>query len=143
MLATVQSLETQPCQAAEQVVNKEAGYWQWTQEEGTEYQVAGSAKASEKQVIHLFYLFLFYFCIFVFSGPHPWHMEVPRLGVQSELQRPVYATATAMWDPSLVYNPHHSSQHCQIFNPPSEIKPMSSWLTTEPRWKRRPFFEES
>ena len=22
---------------------------------------------------------------FVFLGPHPWHMEVPRLGVESEL----------------------------------------------------------
>ena len=25
------------------------------------------------------------FFFFVFLGPHPWHMEVPRLGVQSEL----------------------------------------------------------
>ena len=25
------------------------------------------------------------FCFFVFLGLHPWHMEVPRLGVQSEL----------------------------------------------------------
>ena len=23
--------------------------------------------------------------LFVFLGPHPWHMEVPRLGVESEL----------------------------------------------------------
>ena len=28
-------------------------------------------------------------------GPHPRHMEVPRLGVESELQLPAYATATA------------------------------------------------
>ena len=31
---------------------------------------------------------LFYFSfiiIFIFLGPHPWHMEVSRLGVESEL----------------------------------------------------------
>ena len=27
---------------------------------------------------------------FVFLGPHLWHMEVPRLGVQSELQLLAY-----------------------------------------------------
>ena len=27
----------------------------------------------------------FFFGLFVFLGLHPWHMEVPRLGVQSEL----------------------------------------------------------
>ena len=27
-------------------------------------------------------------------------MEVPRLGVESEIQLPAYATATAMWDPA-------------------------------------------
>ena len=27
----------------------------------------------------------FYLFIFLFLGPHPWHMEVPRLGVESEL----------------------------------------------------------
>ena len=32
-----------------------------------------------------------------FLGPHLWHMEVPRLGTEMELQLPAYATATAMW----------------------------------------------
>ena len=31
---------------------------------------------------------------FFFLGPHPCHMEVHRLGVKSELQMPVYTTAT-------------------------------------------------
>ena len=31
---------------------------------------------------------------FVFLGPHLRHMEVPRLGVESELQSPAYTTAT-------------------------------------------------
>ena len=33
---------------------------------------------------------------FAFLGPHPGHMEVPRLGVESELQLLAYTTATAM-----------------------------------------------
>ena len=36
--------------------------------------------------------------IFVFLGLHPWHMEVPGLGVESELQLLAYTTATAMRD---------------------------------------------
>lgn len=32
-----------------------------------------------------------------FLGLHLCHLEVPRLGIESELQLP--ATATAMWDP--------------------------------------------
>ena len=32
---------------------------------------------------------------FVFLGPQVWHMEVPRLGVEPELQLLAYATATA------------------------------------------------
>ena len=39
---------------------------------------------------------LFYFC---FLGPHPQRMEVPRLGVESERQLPVYTIATATQDP--------------------------------------------
>ena len=31
----------------------------------------------------------------VFLGPHLWHMEVSRLGVESEVQLPAYNTATA------------------------------------------------
>ena len=31
----------------------------------------------------IYYAFFFFF---VFLGPHLWHMEVPRLGVESELQ---------------------------------------------------------
>ena len=37
----------------------------------------------------------FYFFCFVFSGPHLRHMEVPRIGVQSELQLPAYTMAMA------------------------------------------------
>ena len=45
-------------------------------------------------------------------------MKVPRLGVESELQPPAYATATAtaMRDLSCSCNLYHSSQQCQILN---------------------------
>ena len=59
---------------------------------------------------------------FVFLGPHPQHMEVPRLGVKSELQLLAYNTATATQNPSHICNLHHSLQPCQISNPLSEAR---------------------
>ena len=41
-------------------------------------------------------------------------MEVPRLGVTSELQLPAYTPATAPPDLSCVCDPHHSSQQRRI-----------------------------
>ena len=49
-----------------------------------------------------------------FLGLHQWHMEVPRLGVESELQPLAYARATATRDPSRVCNLH------RIINPLSK-----------------------
>ena len=37
-----------------------------------------------------------------FLSPHLQHMEVPRLGVRSELQLPAYSTATAATDLSRI-----------------------------------------
>ena len=61
----------------------------------------------------------FFFLLFRAS---PWHMEVARLGVKLELQLQVYATATARPDLSCVWDLHHSSQKCWIFNPLSEAR---------------------
>ena len=36
------------------------------------------------------YITLLFFFFFFFFGPHLWHMEGPRLGVESELQLPAY-----------------------------------------------------
>ena len=44
---------------------------------------------------------------FHFLGPHLWHMEVPRLGVESQLQPPLQATATATQDLISICNLHH------------------------------------
>ena len=46
---------------------------------------------------------------------HLQHMEVPKLEIESELQLPVYATATA--DLSHICDLHHSSQQCGVLNP--------------------------
>ena len=39
--------------------------------------------------------------------------EVPRLGVQLELQLPTYTTAVAMSDLRRIFDLHHSSWQCQ------------------------------
>jgi len=64
----------------------------------------------------------FFFFPFGFLGPHPQHMEVPRLGVELELQLLAYTTATATPDPSHVCDPHHSSQKYWNLNPLSEAR---------------------
>ena len=63
---------------------------------------------------------LFGFGLFVFLGPHPSHMEVPRQGVESEPQLPASTTATARQDPSCICDLHPSSWQCRILNPLSE-----------------------
>ena len=61
-------------------------------------------------------------------------MEVPRLGVQSELQLLAYTTATAMPDLSSVFSLHFSSWLCWILNQLSEARVQtgilmdSSWV---------------
>ena len=56
----------------------------------------------------------------VFLGLHLWHMEVPRLEDESELQLPAYARATP--DPRCARHLHHSSPQSQILNPLSEAR---------------------
>ena len=62
----------------------------------------------------------FFVCLFL--GLHPQHMEIPRLGDELELQLPGYAAATAAQDLSHIYDIHHSSWHCRIFNPQSKAR---------------------
>ena len=59
---------------------------------------------------------------FFFLGLRLTHMEVPRLGVELELQLLAYATATAMPDLSRACELHHSSPQRRILNPLSEAK---------------------
>ena len=72
-----------------------------------------------------FFFFLFVFFLggcFVFLGLYPRHMEVPRLGVELELQLPASTTATATQNLSCICEPHHSSWQYQILNPLSEAR---------------------
>ena len=78
-------------------------------------------KLSTLLSVIIVYLFI-YFWSFCLSGPKLRHMEVPRLGVQSEVQPPAYIRATATLDLSLICNLHHSSQQYQILNPLSEAR---------------------
>ena len=57
-------------------------------------------------------------------------MEVPRLGVELELDLMAYATATAMPDLSHIFDLCHSSRQCRILNPRGRpgTEPASSWI---------------
>ena len=60
---------------------------------------------------------MFYYLYTFFLGLDSWHMEVPRLGVELELQLPASTTATAMLYLSCVFDLHHSSRQHRILNP--------------------------
>ena len=67
-------------------------------------------------------------------------MEIPRLGVEMELQLLTRTAATPMPDPSCIFHLHHSLQQHQILNPVREARDQTrilmdtSWfLTAEPQ----------
>ena len=68
-----------------------------------------------------FFFLIFFFCLF-FLGSHPQHKEIPRLGVESQLQVSAYTIATATWDPSRIFDLHHSSWQHRILNLLSEAR---------------------
>ena len=81
---------------------------------------------------------------FAFLGPHPQDMEVPRLGVQTELQPPAYTTATL--DPSSVCNlttAHSNARSLTHWVRPGAEPEFSSMLgsvTVKPWWELLNFF---
>ena len=64
-------------------------------------------------------ILFFFFNLKKFLWPHPWHMEVPMLGVEWELQLPAYATATATAtpDPSRICDLCHSCGNAGSLTP--------------------------
>ena len=52
--------------------------------------------------------FILFIYLFRFLGPHPQHIEVPRLGIKSELQLLAYTIATATRDLSWICDLHNS-----------------------------------
>ena len=57
-----------------------------------------------------------------FLGLHLQHMEVPRLGVKSEVQLSANTTVTANRGLSHICDVHHSSGQCWILNPLGEAR---------------------
>lgn len=78
-------------------------------------------------VYNCFHILLNSICIYLVKaffflvGLHPWPMEIPRLGGDSELQLPAYSSATATPEPTLVYGLHCSSWQQQILKLLSEV----------------------
>ena len=68
-----------------------------------------------------------YFTVFIYYyiGLHLQHMEVPRLGAESELHLPVCVTATAMPDLGCICIPHRSLWNHQILNTGS----LTHWIS--------------
>ena len=62
--------------------------------------------------VHYFLILIYYYFIICFLGLQVCHMEVPRLGIELELQLPAYATAAATTNPSHVCDLHRSSWQC-------------------------------
>ena len=56
-------------------------------------------------------------------------MEVPRLGVELELELPAYATATATLDPRHICDLRQSLRQCWILNPLKEARDQTHILT--------------
>ena len=83
--------------------------------------------------------FFFFFGLFRAA---PWHMEVPKLGVESELHLPAYATATATPDLNCVCDlPHSSGNAVSLIHwVRPGMEPATSWMlfrfvtVAEPQW---------
>ena len=80
----------------------------------------------------IYIIFFFFFC---FLGMYLWNMEVPRLGVQLELQ--LLAYTTGLWDPSHFCDLHHSSGQYWILNPWSGARD-GTHILTDTSWVHNP-----
>ena len=87
----------------------------------------------------ILFSFIYLYSLFMVA---PTAYNVPRLGVELELQLPTYTTAIAMWDPSCVCDLHQSSQQHRILNLLSKVRDLTRFLMDadrvcypEPRWE--------
>ena len=96
-----------------------------------------SGHITKEKIKECFCLFCFFggvvfwfFCLFgfFFLWLYLWHMEVPWLGVELELQLPAYTSATETPDPIWVCDLHHSSWQCRIPDPLFETRHWTSTL---------------
>ena len=96
---------------------------------------------------------VFWLVCFWFLGLYLWHIEVPGLGAELELQLLAYTTATAMRDLSHICDLHHSSQqavrghwasHLTHWARPG-VEPTTSqtlvgFISAEPQWELHQLF---
>ena len=75
---------------------------------------------------------------FFFLGLHLQLMEVPRLGVESELRLEAYTTETATPDLSCICDLQCSLQQCWILNPMSEARDQTHILIVDTNWVLNP-----
>ena len=86
---------------------------------------------------------LCFFNIFLFLQLHLWHMEVPKPGIEWELQLLAHLTARVMPDLILICDLHCSLWQHQILNTLSEatdwicilMETMSGSYAAEPQWE--------
>ena len=95
-----------------------------------------SANPVAQEIREGLWLPFFFFC---FLGPHLQHMEVPRLGVESELQLLAFTTTQ---DPSgtATYTTAHGNAGSLTHWVRPRIEPAFSWIlvrfiTAEPQWE--------
>ena len=87
--------------------------------------IASGGRRNKKNTLWLLSMYIFFLSFilfFRFLGLPLRPMEVPRLGVESELELQAYTTARAMPDPSPVCNLHHSSRQRWILNALSKAR---------------------
>ena len=77
---------------------------------------------TEPQQVPLYFLNFFFLSFLQLLGPLLRQMEVPGLGVESELQLPAYARAIATQDLSHVCDLHHSSRQRRNLDPLSKAE---------------------
>lgn len=116
-------------------------FWPW-------HCVLGSKQRHKVRMgLDMLFIYTAFFNIYIcFLGTQLRHKEVPRLGVESELQLPVYTTVTTMQDPGCICNLHQSSQQWQILSPLREARDWTPILmdivrlvTTEAWWELHNF----
>ena len=78
----------------------------------------------------LFIYFILFFGLFVFLGPHPWQLEVPRLGSNRSCScwhtpQPQQFGIRAL---SVTYTTGHGNARSLTHRARPGIKPMSSWM---------------
>ena len=88
------------------------------------------------------FLFCFNFLSFFFLGPHLWHIEVPRPGVESELQPTPQPQQRQTQAASATYTTAHGNTKSLTHWARPGIEPASSWIlvgfvTAEP-WQELP-----